>query len=171
MNDTRLASTRPFVLPPRPSLAAADPGAPIPAQPDPAGSPDAFAPSGDPVTNLSARGAARTPEFSIRLPPPPPAHLLLVVVPGGGQARSDVYKAWLRAAQTALKHQRRIYLGGRVAVSLLCPRGRRADLVAQEKAPIALLVQQGIIDDARNVESLGLAWHDGRDLVVTVRKP
>lgn len=168
MNNALLASTRPFALPPRSSLAAADPGAPVPAQPDPAGPPDALAVFGGPQPAPRGR---RVPTFSLTLPPAPPAHHLFVALPGGGRAKSKIYRAWLRAAQGALRDQHRVYLGGRVAVSLQCPRRERLDLAAQEQAPLALLVAQGFIDDARNVEQLAIAWHDGRDLIVTVRQP
>jgi hypothetical protein len=145
--------------PARTSLAAvpADPGA-------------AVSPRRDPTGAWRKLRRSRAPDLSLWLPPAPPAHRLLVALPGGGQARTAIYAGWLRAAQAALRDQPRMHLAGRVALSLLCPRAERVDLAALEKAPVALLVRNGIIDDARNVETLEIAWYDGDELVVRVSK-
>ena len=113
----------------------------------------------------------------LTLPFPPPVNgLYRNTKDRGGRAKTAKYKAWQFDAGASLAIQRRSHVGGRVAgpVHLAFvfgrPDKRKRDLDNLLKAPIDLLVAQGVIDDDRDVHCIVARWSDeieGVEIVVS----
>lgn len=84
---------------------------------------------------------------------------------GKGRANTTIYNKWIKAAGWEINAQTFCRMGGKVAVTILCPRVARADIDNQIKPTLDLLVKMNVIDDDQHVEQVTARWVDARALM------
>lgn len=92
-----------------------------------------------------------------RIPIPPTVNNLYRSF-GKRRVISQKYKAWKGEARAALLGQRPVKVPGRVVIFLQVPPIANADIDNRNKAAIDLLVNEGVIDDDKNVASVVCSW-------------
>ena len=108
------------------------------------------------------------------LPFPPPTNgLYRNTKDRGGRAKTTRYKAWQNNAILDLVEQgitRQPIVTGPIHLVMVFgrPDRRKRDLDNLLKAPIDLLVSQGVIEDDRNVQSIVANWGVGKGVEVVV---
>lgn len=90
--------------------------------------------------------------------------------PVRGRKRTDRYLTWLAGAGAMLNAQKPGKVAGPYTLSLIIPRGTKADLGNLEKAASDLLQAHGVIDNDRKAEWIVLGWsdHGGHEAMVIV---
>lgn len=90
---------------------------------------------------------------------PPISTNALFAERGGRRVRSREYRTWRDAQMRAIMAAgRRRKVPGRVDVALFAPVGSKADTDNIAKAYIDAAVKMGLMDDDRNLGSVGLGW-------------
>jgi Holliday junction resolvase RusA-like endonuclease len=95
------------------------------------------------------------------MPKPPSVNGLFTNVPGKGRVKTTRYLTWIRAAINEVRSQKVGPVSGPVYVDITVSKRRsNADIDNLIKAPLDLLVSEGLIDDDRHVERVSCAWGD-----------
>lgn len=95
------------------------------------------------------------------LPIPPSVNGMWINIPGRGRARSKDYRRWKTAAGWELMLQKPKKIVGPYEVRILIGRkSRRADIDNRIKGLVDLLVEHGVVEDDRHMQSVSCGWAD-----------
>jgi crossover junction endodeoxyribonuclease RusA len=107
--------------------------------------------------------------ITVTMPAPPSVNNLFKNAGRKGRVPTPAYEDWKRQAGWQVKAQRQEAIHGPVAVTIVHGK-RRADLDNLNKAPLDLLVSQGLIDDDSFVRELHCRFADVQGCEVTVQQ-